>query len=100
MTDIARDSVVDDVIAGYETLMHTLADSHALADQSLNRVGDVPDVDVHARHDPIVRQPECDELSARGITGTCRARAAVTSGFESDTAEVTTTTSALATASA
>ena len=40
---------------------------HALADQSLNRVGDVPDVHVHARHDVISGEPEGDELAARGI---------------------------------
>ena len=42
-------------------------DRDALADEPLDRVGDVPDVDVHAGHDAIVGEPEGDELAARGI---------------------------------
>ena len=44
-----------------------VVDGDALADEALDRVGDVPDVDVHAGHDAIAGEPEGDELAARGI---------------------------------
>src|SRR3954471_2831568 len=42
-------------------------DGPATADQVLDRVDDVPDVDVHARGDDAVAQPEGDELARGGI---------------------------------
>ena len=44
-----------------------VVDGDALADQSLDRVDDVPDVDVHAGHDAVAGQPEGDELARRRI---------------------------------
>src|SRR5512144_1288123 len=42
-------------------------DGDALADEALDRVDDVPDVDVHARHHAIAAEPESDELAGCGI---------------------------------
>src|SRR5215475_14298701 len=42
-------------------------DLAAGADQVLDRVGDVPDVDVHAGEDAAVAQPERDELAGRDV---------------------------------
>ena len=42
-------------------------DGCAFAYELFDRVGDIPDVDVHAGHDTIADHPEGDELPRRGI---------------------------------
>src|SRR5439155_4444821 len=44
-----------------------VVDRHALADEGLDGLGDVPDVDVHACDHAVADKPEGDELPARGI---------------------------------
>src|SRR5918997_2184442 len=59
-----RDEAVDWDIGVSEA---TVVDLDALPDETLDRVVDVPHVDVHAGDDAVVADPEGDELAARGI---------------------------------